>query len=269
MSYFNDQGRCNPVPGMRVFGNKPSYYYSIHQPEIDYLSVFNRSNKFNSVNNIEFNDFKSKASSLLEVIKSDLNYSSILNGVHIPFVYDSPIVDFDLGENLEEVLLQNLKESFSDKYPEYHFKAVLQGNSELKNHISIEENSNYQQFISAVNKGPVVGWYFPQALQEYDVNSQRLQFQALPELEHAKVCLSGGMDVCSALIGEPGILINEEHYAPILCLSAYVHKDPRLVLLLKSYGPHLEFWCMSQMLTKDITQLSEQWAGGLTIYLSV
>jgi hypothetical protein len=46
-----------------------------------------------------------------------------------------------------------------------------------------------------------------------------------------------------------------------------MHDDPRLVLLLKSYGPHLEFWCMTQMLTKDVTQVSEQWSGGISIFI--
>jgi hypothetical protein len=74
------------------------------------------------------------------------------------------------------------------------------------------------------------------------------------------------MDICSALIGSPDLLISDEYYAPVLCLSSYVHQDKRLVLLMKAYGPHMEFWCMTQMLTKDTTQVSEQWAGGLTIY---
>jgi hypothetical protein len=66
--------------------------------------------------------------------------------------------------------------------------------------------------------------------------------------------------------GIPDLLISEEFYTPILCMSGYVHRDPRLVLLLKAYGPHLEFWCMTQMLTRDTTQVSEQWAGGITVF---
>ena len=49
-------------------------------------------------------------------------------------------------------------------------------------------------------------------------------------------------------------------------MSSFVHSDERLVLLLKAYGPHMEFWCMTQMLSKNTTQVSEQWAGGLTIF---
>ena len=80
------------------------------------------------------------------------------------------------------------------------------------------------------------------------------------------MCLSGGMDIGAAVVGSPELLINKDHYSPILCMSSFVHSDERLVLLLKAYGPHMEFWCMTQMLSKHTTQVSEQWAGGLTIF---
>jgi hypothetical protein len=74
------------------------------------------------------------------------------------------------------------------------------------------------------------------------------------------------MDIGAALIGSPELLISDQFYTPILCMSAFAHSDERLVLLVKAYGPHLEFWCMTQMLSKHTTQVSEQWAGGLTIF---
>ena len=86
-------------------------------------------------------------------------------------------------------------------------------------------------------------------------------------MKGANKCLSGGIDICAALIGVPELLISDENYAPILCMSSYVHDDSRLVLLLKSYGPHLEFWCMTQMLSKNVTQVSEQWSGGVSIFI--
>jgi hypothetical protein len=89
---------------------------------------------------------------------------------------------------------------------------------------------------------------------------------SLPDPAGISICLSGGVDICAALTGTPELLFNENFYTPIPTMAAYVHSDERLVLLLKAYGPHMEFWCMTQMLTKNVTQVSEQWTGGLTIY---
>ena len=267
MAYFNEHGRCIPYLGARVFSSEPSYYYQLKQPEINYQLIYERCSAF-SERPLQTGaaNFASKADVILNEIKADLNFEKLLNGVHIPFIFKRASNETDLGEILQSSLLPNLKKSFNKVYPEAHFKAILQSNSELRGNISIAPASNYEELITTSDKSELVGWYFPQALQEFDVESQRKQIMALPKIKDAKVCLSGGFDVCAALIGSPELLINEQTYAPILCISAYVHTDPRLVLLLKSYGPHLEFWCMTQMLTKNTTQVSEQWSGGLTVF---
>ena len=252
---------------MRVFSEKPNYYYKIEKPKIDYPTILERSKKFNGLRqDFSLNEFKEKAQGLLEDIKEDQNYENLLKGVHVPFVFEHISKEQDVGRVLEDVLLPNLKNSFLDKYPENHFKAILQSDSKLPEQIKLDSTSNYRNLINASKLGPVVGWYFPQAFQEYDVKSQRSQLRYLESPKNTEICLSGGMDIISSLIGCPELLISENHYSPILCMSAYVHSDPRLVLLLKAYGPHLEFWCMTQMLTKETTQVSEQWAGGISIF---
>lgn len=265
--FFDDNGRRIPGKDARVFGNTPSFYYKLDQPEIDYALILKRSKQFNSVPaDVLASDFKSKAEAVLEEIKLDPAYGDLLKGVKVPFIAARKARGVDLGEELESELLPGLKESFNAQFPEAHFKAVLQSNSELPGNVSLAPESRYQDLISAVEAGVVVGWYFPQALQEFDIRSQRNQMVSLPALTGAKACLSGGIDICAAVAGVPDLLISDEFYTPILCMSAYVHRDPRLVLLLKAYGPHMEFWCMTQMLTQDTTQVSEQWAGGITVF---
>lgn len=252
---------------MRVFGKKPSFYYRLVQPAIDYRQILDRYKQIDAAPaSLTEADFKSRAEFLLEKIKVSPNYANLLHGVHIPLVCWQEDQEPDIGANLESTLLPKLHKSFVSRYPDAHFKAVLQSNSVLPGNITLDPNSRYDAFLAACEKSPVIGWYFPQALQEFDVNSQRLQMASLPPLEGANLCLSGGKDICAALTGTPDLLISDEFYAPVLCMSAYVHKDPRLVLLLKSYGPHMEFWCMTQMLTSDTPQVSEQWAGGLTVF---
>lgn len=270
MEYFNDSGRRIPDGAMRVFGKVPSNYYRLTQSVVDYELILNRSKQHNTHPvSLTTAEFKSQAEILLEKIRVSPEYANLLKGVHIPFVFPCHAGEADLGTNLKNTLLPNLQKSFTARYPDAHFKAILQSNAELLGNITLDPASRYEQFMAASKQGPIVGWYFPQALQEFDVKSQRQQMTLLPVLQGANVCLGGGMDICAALIGSPDLLISDEFYAPILCMSAYVYTDPRLVLLLKSYGPHLEFWCMTQMLTKDTIQVSEQWAGGLTIYQSL
>jgi hypothetical protein len=213
--------------------------------------------------------FKLAAQSLLETIKTNQPYQNLLKGVHVPFVYFGAKDDADLGEAIEQKLLPGVQKSFNGMYPDSHFKAVLQSNSELPGNIRLADASQYEKFIEATQNGPIVGWYFPQALQEFDTDSQRQQMKTLPSLDGAEICLSGAIDICAAVVGSPNLLISEDFYTPILCMSAYEHTDSRMVLLLKAYGPHLEFWCMTQMLTSTTTQVSEQWAGGLCVFMKV
>ena len=267
VNFFDDNGRRLPGKGLRVFGEKPSFYYQLSQPELNYEQILDKSKKFNSVpKDVSPDYFKSKAEGMLECIKINNVYGNLLKGVMVPFIIGRKARSVDFGEDLKTNLLPSLKESFNAEFPEAHFKAVLQSNSELSGNITLSSDSRYEKLIAALDAGPVVGWYFPQSLQEFDIQSQRAQMASLPKLDGAEVCLSGGIDICAAVTGVPNLLISDKFYAPILCMSAYVHHDPRLVLLLKAYGPHMEFWCMTQMLTIDTTQVSEQWAGGLTVF---
>jgi len=269
LNYFNEHGRRIPGKAFRVFGQSPSFYYQLEQPSIDYPTILAGSLKQAIVPvNLTAEAFEKKAKEILVLIKSSPAYANLLHGVHVPFVYfDESAVDF--GMDLEGTLLPKVQEAFRERFPDAHFKALLQSDSTLPEHIALDPQSRYQDFVEASRKGPVVGWFFPQATQEFDIQSQRQQMSELPMIEGAGGCFRGGKDVCAALVGSPDLLISDDHYAPILCLSAYVHTDPRLVLLIKAYGPHMEFWCMTQMLTKDTTQVSEQWAGGVTIFATL
>lgn len=267
---FSAKGRRIAGPEFRVFGGANSDFYRLIQPENNYKLILDRIQKSNLVDNdINHVDFERNMTILKNNIKNDKNYKSLLHGVHIPFAYRLLNEEEDLGVELEQYLLPSIQGSYTDLYPNSYFKAILQGNSELKRKISLDNNSRYEKFVKMSSENTVVGWYFPQALQEFDVASQRTQMRELPQPNDFEVCLSGAKDTIAAYVGSPTLLTNTEFYSPVLCMSSYVHTDPRMILLLKLYGPHLEFWCMSQMLTKDVTQVSEQWTGGISIYQSV
>lgn len=265
MSYFNSNGRRKASADLRIFSEVPQNYYRLSQPKIDYENVLFNSKKFGNINaDINLKIFAEACESLKNEIQLDVNLNALLNGVHIPFIVRKIDSLEDLGKDLEDVELPAYQKAFNAAYPEAHFKAVLQSNSMLAGSISLDSRSRYDKFLEQAKENVLIGWYFPQALQEFDIASQRQQMTELPGEKN--ICLSGGIDAIAALIGTPGLLISDEFYAPILCLSSYVHSDPRLVMLMKSYGPHMEFWCMTQMLSKNVSQVSEQWSGGLTIF---
>ena len=267
MQYFDKSGWRVPSSDMRTFGESRSNYYRLDQPLIDYASILNRICRHLGIDlDITAEQFEVRVASLLSRLRSSTALGNLAGGVYVPFAYKRVQQGADLGTELQNYLLPGLQKSFTERFPEARFKAVLQGDSALASRISLDPHARYQEFVDASERGTVVGIYFPQALQEFDLASQRRQMQSLPQPPGASVCLSGGIDICAALTGIPELLFSEDFYTPIPTMAAYVHADERLVLLLKAYGPHMEFWCITQMLTKNITQVSEQWAGGLTIY---
>ena len=267
MQYFDHNGRRLPSPEMRTFGDSPCNYYRLEQPQLDFREILSRiSRNLDIPLDITADQFQARVASLLSRLRSSPGMGNLAGGVHVPFAFRRIQRGADLGSELEGYLLPGLQKSFAENFPDAHFKAILQGGSELTRNIGLDSHSRYQKFIDASEAGTVVGLYFPQALQEFDLASQRQQMRSLPYPLAVSTCLSGGIDICAALTGSPKVLFSNDYYTPIPIMASYLHRDPRLVLLLKAYGPHMEFWCMTQMMTPTITQVSEQWAGGLTIY---
>lgn len=265
---FDQNGRRIPFDGMRVFNQESLSYYKISKSSFDYQEILNNSKKFADVDsNIELKTFESTCQDLKNNIKNDPYLKNLFNGVHVPFICPRREYEGDLGIELERTILPSVASSFKASFPDLHCKATLQGSSKLESELSIDKRSRFQVFLDAQAKSAIAGWYFPQALQEYDIESQRAQMENLPE--HKNLILSGTIDTAAALVGSPDLLVNVDDYPPVLCLSAVKHSDERLMLCFKAYGQHLEFWCMSQMLTPGQKQVSEQWSGGLTLFETI
>lgn len=269
VGYFSQKGRRELTASYRVFDKEFLDYYHIKNKTFDYESIFENYQTVDYLAaGIDLEKFKATAVSLKAKFSNNKVYAGLFNGVHVPFVVPKLASGkSDLAQVLVEDNLPYVEASFKKRYPMARFKAVMQGGSSLKGNLKLSKHSRYGEFINAASSGPIVGWYFPQALQQFDIDSQISQMQELPD--EPGVCLSGPAEVFSAVIGKPDLLINEDGYSPILCMSAVEHTDERLALVLKAYGPHMEFWCLSQMLVPGVKQVSEQWAGGISIYQTV
>ena len=267
-SLFDQNGRRIPFNGMRVFNDISLSYYKIDKPSFSYEKILSNSKEFSDINpDISLESFQSVCKDLKTKVQNDPLLKSLFNGIHVPFICPKQGNENDLGKEFEKITLPSVASSFKSSFPNLHCKATIQGSSKLEGELSIAKNSRYESFQDAHKNSAVAGWFFPQALQEYDIESQQKQMQTLPLYEN--LILSGGLDTAAALVGSPDLLVNKDDYPPVLCLSALKHSDERLMLCFKAYGQHLEFWCMSQMLSPGQTQVSEQWSGGLTLFAAI
>ena len=260
---FDGKGWKIPKSFHRTFSDNPKWFYKLGDFSNDEGVILNSLVKYSDLKRPE--DAKKALVELSNNINSDNKIKNLNKGPRVAFALNKLVIN-DIGEYIESILLKVLAKSFHDCHPEHHFKAVIQDKTFLKGKLSPTPNTGYSEFIEALRSSNICGYYYPQALQEYSIDSQIEQMEDFKG--NNNMCLSGPLEIGNALIASPNLIINEDHYSPILCLSGVKHIDPRLICCFKSYGLHLEFWCLSQMLTKTDKQLSEQWAGGLTLFTS-
>ena len=248
----------------------PKEFYKIDPLSIDYAAQHDLAVANGMVSDgLKVSDIEAGLKDVKGEIDDSEDYQNLFNGPAIPFCLSIPDGNDDLGSQLEENWLPLLKKEYERQVPGTYFKATLQGNTELKKSVTVSENSGYDTFLDKASSAAVAGYFFPTAFQEFDIASQRARIAELPKLGDLDLCLSGPFEMAYSLIAYPKLLFSEHNYSPILCASALQHSDPRMVMMFKSYGPHLEFWLMTQMLTPTKTQVSEQWAGGITVFKSL
>ena len=263
-------GRNNPSKNCRVFSDVPKEFYKIDPLNIDYAAQHELAVANGLVSDsLDLSDVKAELTGVMDAIAGSEDYQNLLNGPAIPFCLSIPDGNDDLGTQLEDYWLPLLKKEYERQVPGTYFKATLQGDTELKESLTVSENSGYDGFLAKSANSTVAGYFFPTAFQEFDIKSQRARIADLPRLGDLEMCLSGPFEMIYSLIAYPKLLFSEDKYSPILCASALEHSDPRMVRMFKSYGPHLEFWLMTQMLTPTKTQVSEQWSGGITVFKSL
>ena len=264
---FNMLGRNNPSKNCRVFSDTPKEFYKLNPVDVDYAAQHSKAVANGIVSdNRSLSEVEDGLLDIENAIKGSDDYRNLFNGLAIPFCFSMPKSHKDLGTQLEDFWLPLLKKDYENQVEGSYFKATLQGNTELKGSVGVSENSGYDTFLDSCSKSSVAGYYFPTAFQEFDIKSQRSRIADLPDLADLGICLSGPFEIVYSLLSYPKLLFSRENYSPILCASALEHTDPRMVMMFKSYGPHLEFWLMTQMLTPTKTQVSEQWSGGITIF---
>jgi hypothetical protein len=266
---FNKLGRRIPSEQCRVFRAAENDYYKLETFDHQYNGQHELATDLGFLGRpVPYRSIGAVHKDILSWIRYDENWANLERSVHIPFAISMPHLLADEGAQLNHQLLPIIESEFK-KRGKGQFKATLQGSNSLESEFTISATSYYDKFVADVRDKAVVGIYFPCAFQEYDIASQRRQILRLEKSERFNYCLSGHIEMSYSLALFPNLLYSPNHYSPILCVSPLIHSDKRMIPVFKSYGPHLEFWLMSQMMSPEVTQVSEQWAGGLTIYATL
>lgn len=267
---INHLGRFNPSEECRVFSKTPKNFYKLNSPKIEYMTQHQTAVCAGLTSSkLDVSGIEASLAFINDRVGNSDAYKHLFKATAVPFCFTVPDRRIDLGRELEGRWLPLLQTEFEKKIPGAQFRATLQGNTQLADQINPANGSGYAEFLDQHSCSIVVGYYFPTAFQEFDISSQRKRIINLPTIDKLAFCLSGPFEIIYTLVCYPDLLFDRQSYSPILCASSLEHKDPRMVMIFKSYGPHLEFWLMSQMLTPSRTQVSEQWSGGLTIYTSL
>jgi len=275
---FDEYGRRIPYTGMRVFpqaGGHSRRYYYLNQPAVmDYHAGYRLTKQYFKLEDIPFSaeDYQQELVGMSEGISHDGSLLNLFAGVHVPFIGPPQAPGVKRGAELRG-FVDAAGRSFKNDYPKYDFHDL--SGKFLESDIGLAGGSRYERLEEARSRGWIVGWYFPNCLSEYDLASQRKQMTTLPDYvqasgdRRAMIVLSGGVEAAAALIGCPGLLHNETNYPHHLCLAALTDPDENFFYSFEAYGHDLVFNRRTNMLTPSVTQISEQFAGGLTVFTAM
>lgn len=262
---FDEHGRRIPYQWMRVHNQVSRQYFRLIQPAVDYGAVWRRTVEFLGIEHpsVSGEEFAGIAEGLLARLRADAALANLTRGIYVPFLCPPAIAG--RAEDLRR-LFDAVNRSFTDRFPDADFMDLCPGKPD--DSAVVAAGSRYEELENARTRGFLAGIYFPNCLSEFDVASQRKQMATLPaSLGDAAIVLSGPAEAAAAFIGSPGLLANDDSYPHHLCLSAIEEPEEQIVYTFEAYGHNLRFRHRSNMLTPEVTQLSEQWAGGLSIFL--
>lgn len=272
---FDEHGRLIPVAGWRVFRQISRRYFRLNQPAVNPEVIFV---KLSEHLNFEWsqafsNQFVAVCNKILGALSADKLLCNLVRGVHVPFICPPIHPGLSRAEDLS-CLVAAAGRSFRSCFLHYKFYNRAEEKGKPGDDLSLASGSHYEQFEQARELGFVAGWYFPNCLSEYDLTTQRRIMATLPENvfvddRRAEIVLSGGAEAAAAIVGCPDLLYNEEAYPHHLCLSALTDSDERFFYSFEAYGKNLVLEYRTNMLIPTVTQVSEQFAGGLTVFMSI
>lgn len=249
---FDQHGRC--IPGNLTAPAYPRtrHYFSLSQPSLAYADIHARLTQHLGISSISLDEFTQRAQAILQRLSAHPQTCAITAGVGAPFML--PQANYaDYGRALEEVYLPAVQRAFKAKLPQYDFVNHYKGS--LTGKFSVTNESRHEQLLMAMQRGAVVGYFFP-CLTEYSVPAAIEQVGMLPP----QFLLAGGFDTSAAFVGSPDLLLRTDGYPPLLWLAALQGEKNQVGYHFEAYGYNLIF-----NRRMHFGQAAESWASGLVV----
>ena len=175
-SFFDDSGR-------RIIGNLSAnvcdadqefFFDNIQLTDKDYkekIMVFRNY----CHDQLTFNEFKTKVDNLIEAIKSNHLISNVLKGPWFPIILPTTKDHFNIGQVIRHDI-ESIGENYRKTFPGRNF-LISSSFSET----TLNKQGRQEELILMIMKNPIVGIYFPSALQGFSVPASREQMISLPE----------------------------------------------------------------------------------------
>lgn len=229
MSLFDNFGRCNPLPDWqeRVCGSHDECY--VTQPMTSYLHLLWRHRRlkmFTMCGEDRFlsaAEFARRACSLNKQLRKSRKLSPLMQGVHLPICLPQLNTWQDYGRALSSMFFRAVQRSFIRTFKERQL-FNNESSEPFYEQLAIVPESRHQYLFDRMKQGPVVGIYFPEAMQGFSVRAAREHMDHLPD----NVLLGGGLDVATALVMYPDVLGRDDgrgHQRPWYILAA-LHLRP-------------------------------------------
>ena len=248
---FDRHGRRIPPRGLVAAVCDPNRYFRLDQPSLDYANRLARLEQAGLPAGISAAEFEARASALLSSIGENKWIKNLLNGVYLPVIIPQMNIS-DLGAVTEQ-LVSAAEKSYLSQFPNRSFTNHRKG--ELAGQATIVSGSRYEQLLACLDKGAVVGIYFPACLQGFSVDAQREQMLSLPE----NFILSGSVESAIAWGMYPDILGRDFHTPGYDC-SAVQWRSSDYSLSFGAYDVNAGFG-----LRASLGYASDYFSGGLLL----
>lgn len=201
---FNESGR-RISKGVKADVCKANKEFSLNRPQLEFVEDFIKriDNLHESLNiNTGISGIKLKAHfiRLMTALKYKEQVSRITRTVCLPIVLPR-MMSNDLGSELE-LYLRAVNYSYKQAFSDRVFNNGRYG--KLSGQVSAVDESRHDLLIKKMKEGPLIGLFFPDALQGFSVEASREQMKTLPE-----GFILSGLDTVIAMIMYPKIIARD------------------------------------------------------------